>query len=110
MSPEFQINNNMIGNRILYHAEFAHAVSNDQEGNCEGHTANMTSLSKCLLVDLIFQKQKVAAVAMNDNNCISHLIVILVLMSYDLPQKVVHVLIETLPKAVIRFWLLWSNV
>ena len=64
----------------------------------------MTYLRKRLLADLFFQKQKAAAVAMNDAksryNCIFHLIVILVLMSFGLPQRVACVLIETLQKAV----------
>ena len=90
MSPEFQINNKMIGKRILAHAELAHAVSDDQHGSRKGHTANMTCLSKRLLADLFFQKRKAAAVAMNDaKGCydrISHPIAILVLRSYGLPH------------------------
>jgi len=104
MSPEFQINNKLVGKRILAHAEQAKAVSADQHGSRKGHTAINTALSKRLLCDLFRQKRRPAAVAMNDaKGCydrISHPIAVLVLMSFGLPQKIACSLISTLQTAV----------
>ena len=103
MSAEFQINNKMIGKRILAHAEEASAVSEDQHGSRKGHTASMACLNKKLLCDVLRQKKRAGAVAMNDaKGCydrISHPIAILTLMAFGLPHKVASVLFETLQRA-----------
>jgi len=52
MSPEFQINNKLVGKSILAHAEKGKALSSDQHGSRKGHTAINTCLSKRLLCDL----------------------------------------------------------
>ena len=100
MSSEFQINNKLIGKRILVHAEKGGAVSADQHGSRKGHTAINTCLSKKLLCDLFRQKRRAAAVAMNDaKGCydrISHPIAVLVIMSFGLPQSIACTLISTL--------------
>ena len=104
MSPEFQINNKLVGKAILDHAERGGAVSADEHGSRKGHTAINACLSKRLFCDLFRQKRRAAAVAMNDaTGCydrISHPIAVLTLMSYGLPQRIACTLISTLQKAV----------
>jgi len=46
MSPEFQINNKLVGKSILAHAEKGKALLSDQHGSRKGHTAINTCLSK----------------------------------------------------------------
>ena len=66
MSPEFQINNKMIGRRILAYAERANAVATDQHGSRKHHKAINTCLNKKLICDVLRQKRRSGAVAMND--------------------------------------------
>ena len=104
MSPEFQINNKMIGKKILANAEAADTVSEDQHGSRKDHKAITTCLNKKLLCDSLRQKRRAAAVAMNDaKGCydrISHPIAILTLMSFGLPGLIARVLFETLQLAI----------
>ena len=104
MAPDFQINNKMIGRRILAHAEQVGEVSDDQHGSRKNHKAINTCLNKKLLCDVLRQKRRAGAVGMNDaSGCydrISHAIAILTLMSFGVPQMICRVLFQTLQEAM----------
>ena len=93
----------MIGKRILAHAERAGAVSADQHGSRKHHKAINTCLNKKLICDVLRQKKRAGAVAMNDaKGCydrISHPIAALTLRSFGVPAQVCNVLLGTLQKA-----------
>lgn len=103
MSPEFQINNKMIGRNILKHAEQADAVADDQHGSRKHHMSINTCLNKKLVCDVFRQKKRAGAVAILDAkgcyDAISHPIAVLTLMSFGVPQKLCRVLFSTLQKA-----------
>eukprot|EP00537_Pseudo-nitzschia_pungens_P008511 CAMPEP_0172378478 /NCGR_PEP_ID=MMETSP1060-20121228/69443_1 /TAXON_ID=37318 /ORGANISM="Pseudo-nitzschia pungens, Strain cf. cingulata" /LENGTH=393 /DNA_ID=CAMNT_0013106197 /DNA_START=135 /DNA_END=1317 /DNA_ORIENTATION=+ len=103
MSPEFQINNKMIGKRILERAERANAVAADQHGSRKHHKAINTCLNKKLICDVLCQKRRSGAVAMNDaKGCydrISHPIAGLTLQSFGIPAHVCEVLLSTLQRS-----------
>ena len=103
MSPEFQIQNKMLGRRLLAHAESASAVAPEQHGSRKHHKAINTCLNKKLLCDTLRQKRRAGAVAMNDaRGCydrICHSIAVLTLMSFGLPQHIAVLLFQTLQQA-----------
>ena len=103
MSPEFQINNKLIGRRILAHAEASSTVAPEQHGSRKHHKAINTCLNKKLLCDSMGQKRRAGAVAMNDaRGCydrICHAIAVLTLMSFGLPQRIACLLFTTLQRA-----------
>ena len=103
MSPEFQINNKMIGGNVLKHAENADAVADDQHGSRKHHKSINTCLNKKLVCDVFRQKKRAGAVAILDAkgcyDAISHPIAVLTLMSFGVPQKVFKVLFSTFQKA-----------
>eukprot|EP00536_Pseudo-nitzschia_multiseries_P005692 jgi/Psemu1/303536/fgenesh1_kg.110_\ len=90
----------MIGKRILAHAEQANAVAVDQHGSRKHHKAINTCLNKKLICDVLRQKRRSGAVAMNDaKGCydrISHPIASLTLQSFGIPAHVCKVLLSTL--------------
>ena len=81
MDPEYQINNKMIGRRVLAHAEKAGEVAEDQHGSRKNHKAITACLNKKVLCDILRQKKRTGAIAMNDaKGCydrISHPVAIL---------------------------------
>ena len=103
MSPEFQINNKMIGRNVLRHAEDANTVGVDQHRSRKHHKSINTCLNKKLVYEVFRQKKRAGAVAIIDAkgcyNAISHSIAILTLMSFGVPQRVCKVLFSTLQKA-----------
>ena len=103
MSPEFQINNKMIGRNVLKHAENADGVADDQHGSRKHHKSINTCLNKKLVCDVLCQKKRAGAVVILDAkgcyDAISHPIAVLTLMSFGVPQKVCRALFSTLQKA-----------
>jgi len=103
MSPEFQINNKMIGKNILKYAKATDAVAADQHGSRKHHKSINTCLNKKLVFDILRQKKRAGAVAILDASGaydrISYAIVVLTFISFDIPQKVYKVLFSTLQKA-----------
>ena len=104
MSPEFQINNKMIGQNILRHAEAAtNAVAVNQHRIRKHHKSINTCLNKKLVCDVFRQKKRAGAVTILDEksayDSISHSIAGLTLTSFGVPQKVCEVLFTTLQKA-----------
>ena len=66
MSPEFQINNKLIGKNILRHAEATNAVAVDQHRNRKHHESINTCNNKKLVCDVLRQKKRADAVAILD--------------------------------------------
>ena len=66
MAPDSQINDKMIGRRILAHAEQVGEVSDDQCDSRKNHKAINTCLNKKLLCDVLRQKRWAGAVGIND--------------------------------------------
>jgi len=66
MDPEYQINNKMIGRRILAYTEKAGEVAEDQHGSRKNHKAITAYLNKKVLCDIIWQKKRAGAIAIND--------------------------------------------
>ena len=52
MSPEYQINNKMIGRNILKYAEAANAVAANQHGSRKHHKSTNICLNKKLVCDV----------------------------------------------------------
>ena len=86
MSPDFQINNKMIGKNDLRYAENADTVAVDQHGSRKHHKSINTCLNKKLVCGVFRQKKRAGAVAILDaKDCydaISHLIAVLTLISF----------------------------
>ena len=103
MDAEYNMNNKVLGRRILAHAEASKTLSSDQHGSRKNHTAANCVLNKVLLFDIHRQKKHAGAISMNDaRGCfdrIQHVAAILVLMSYGLEYTPATTLFSTLQQA-----------
>jgi len=93
----------MIGRRVLAHAEKAGEVAEDQHGSRKNHKAITACLNKKVLCDILWQKKRTGAIAMNDaKGCydrISHPVAILTLLRFGVPALVCAALFKTLQQA-----------
>jgi hypothetical protein len=75
MQPNFQINN-MLGQRMLAHAEKYGTIEADQHGSQKHHQAILACLNKVRLADVMRQQKLAGTFCMNDAkscyNCIVH--------------------------------------
>ena len=103
MDPEYQINNKMIGRKVLAHAEKAGEVVEDQHGSRKNHKAITACLNKNMLCDILRQKKLTGAIAMNDaKGCydrIAHPVAVLTLLHFGVSTLVCLALFKTLQQA-----------
>jgi hypothetical protein len=100
MDAEYNMNNKLLGKRLLAHAEKAVAVSEDQHGSRKNHKAQLAILIKQQLMDTLRVQHRCGAIAMNNaKGCydrIVHTVAILVLMSFGLNHTVAQILFQVL--------------
>ena len=98
--PEFNMRNKTLGKRVLYNAEKANAVEDDQYGSRKKHKAINADLNKVLTMDTLRQRRWAGAIASVDaKGCydrIIHTIAILVLMAFGLISSQARVLMAVL--------------
>ena len=103
MDAEYNMNNKVLGQRILAHTEDSNTFSPDQHGSRKNHTAANCVLNKVLLFNIHRQKKHTGAISMNDaRECfdrIQHVAAILVLMSYGLEYTPARTSFSTLQQA-----------
>ena len=66
MDAEYNMNNKVLGQRILAHTEDSNTFSPDQHGSRKNHTAANCVLNKVLLFNIHRQKKHTGAISMND--------------------------------------------
>ena len=66
MASPFNINNKLIGKRMMDNAEKHNILPPDQHGSRRNHRANLVALNKKLTMDIMRQKRHSGAIAMND--------------------------------------------
>jgi hypothetical protein len=66
MRSDFQINNKMLGWRMLAQAEKYGTIEADQHGSRKHHQAILACLNKVLLADVMWQRKLAGAFCMND--------------------------------------------
>jgi hypothetical protein len=66
MRSDFQINNKMLGRRMLAHAEKYGTIEADQHGSQKHHQAILACLNKVLLADVMRQRKLTGAFCMNN--------------------------------------------
>ena len=52
MHPEYQINNKLVGKKVLANAEMCNEVANKQHGSRKHHQAALLGLNKVLIGDI----------------------------------------------------------
>jgi hypothetical protein len=104
MRPDFQINNKMLGRRMLAHAEKYSTIEADQHGSRKHHQAILACLNKVLLADVMRQQKLAGAFCMNDaKSCydrIVHAPAALCMRRQGVRAKTCEVLLGSLQQAV----------
>jgi hypothetical protein len=104
MRPDFQINNKMLGRRMLAHAKKFGTIEADQHGSRKHHQAILACLNMVLLADVMRQRKLTGACCMNDmKSCydrIVHAPAALYMRRQGVPVKTCEVLLGTLQQSV----------
>ena len=100
MHPEYQINNKLVGKKVLANAEMCDEVAEEQHGSMKHHQAALLGLSKVLIGDVFRYDRRSGCYGMNDaKGCfdrIQHTFALLVLMYYGVAWSVASTLFGVL--------------
>ena len=66
MHPEFQINNKLVGKRVLENAEICNKVTNEQHGSTKHHQSGLLAINKYLIGDICRHLRMLACYGMDD--------------------------------------------
>ena len=103
MHPEYQINNKLVGKKVLANAEMCNEVTEKQHGSRKHYQAGFLVLEKILVSDMFRYTHQSRCYGMNDaKGCfdwIQHTFAVLVLMYYGVAWSVATTLFQVLQQA-----------
>lgn len=103
MDAEFNMNNKMIGRRMMQNAEALGLIPKDQYGSRKHHRSITAALNKRITMDIWRQKRQSGAIAMIDaQGCfdrIAHPVGSLIMQRFGVPKNTVRCLYRVLQEA-----------
>lgn len=66
MHPEYQINNKLVGKKVLANAEMCNKVADEQHGSRKHHQAALLGLNKVIIGDIFQYDRQSGCYGMND--------------------------------------------
>ena len=100
MHPEYQINNKLVGKKVLAGVKICNEVANEQHGSRKHHQAELLELNKVLIGYIFRYDRQFGCYVMNDaKRCfdrIQHTFAVLVLMYYGMKWSVATTLFNVL--------------
>ena len=103
MDAEFNMNNKMIGRRMMHNAESLGLIPEDQYGSRKHHRSIIAALNKRITMDIWRQKRQSGAIAMIDaQGCfdrIAHPVGALTMQRFGVPRNAVRCLYKVLQQA-----------
>ena len=102
-SADFNLNNKLLGKRIMAQAEKHKVLEQEQFGSRKNHRSNMVSLNHRLMFDLCWQRRQSLAIALVDaKSCydrIVHNVANICLCRIDIPMEPLLCMFKTLQAA-----------
>ena len=104
MLPGFQINNKLVGKRVLENAEICKKVTNKQHRSTKDHQVGLLALNKCLIGDICRLLRILECYGMNNTircfNRIDHTLAIITPMHFELAYNTAQTLLQVMQKSL----------